>query len=107
VFSLEVGFSSRDKAEIFLLNLAVLMSLMFSLVCHFIMNRLTEEQRLQIVQIYFENNGSARGVYRKLRTFNRQHNCLSEQLIRLTLDCFRSTFTLCDNTHRQKKQLPL
>ena len=38
------------------------------------MNRLTKEQRLQIVQIYFENNVSVREVYRKLRPFYGRHN---------------------------------
>ena len=76
------------------------------------MNRLTKEQRLQIVQIYFESNGSVREVHRKLRPFYGRHNRPSEQLIRLTMDRFRTTFTLCDNTHPQrqcalKKQLPL
>lgn len=68
------------------------------------MNRLTKEQRLQIVQIYFENNGSVREVYRKLRPFYGRHNRPSEQLIRLTMDRFRTTFTLCDNTHPQRRQ---
>ena len=45
------------------------------------MNRLTKEQRLQIVQIYFENNGSVSEVYRKLRPFYGRHNCPSEQLV--------------------------
>ncbi|MDK1801134.1 DUF4817 domain-containing protein, partial [Klebsiella pneumoniae] len=34
------------------------------------MNRLTPEQRLQIVQFYFENNGSVRNTYRALRPFS-------------------------------------
>ena len=33
---------------------------MLCLVCHFIMNRLTPEQHLQIVQIYYQNNGLVR-----------------------------------------------
>ena len=33
------------------------------------MNRLTLEQRSQIVQIYFENNGSVPSTYRALRSF--------------------------------------
>ncbi|KAK9874203.1 hypothetical protein WA026_002560 [Henosepilachna vigintioctopunctata] len=35
------------------------------------MNRLTPEQRLQIVQVHFENNGSVRNTYRALRPFYR------------------------------------
>ena len=71
------------------------------------MNRLTKEQRLQIVQIYFENNGSVREVYGKLRPFYGRHNRPSEQLIRLTMDRFRTTFTLCDNTHPQRRRTVL
>ncbi|CAH2102018.1 unnamed protein product [Euphydryas editha] len=33
------------------------------------MNRLTPEQRFQIVQIYFENHGSVRNTYHALRPF--------------------------------------
>lgn len=75
---------------------------MFSLVWHFNMNRLTPEQRFQIVQIYFENHGSVRSTYRALRPFYGQHNRPSEQLIRLTMERFRATFTLNDNTHPQR-----
>jgi len=42
------------------------------LVWQFIMNRLTPEQRLQIVQFYFENNGSVRNTYRALCPFYRR-----------------------------------
>ncbi|XP_011068569.1 PREDICTED: uncharacterized protein LOC105154615 isoform X2 [Acromyrmex echinatior] len=34
-----------------------------------IMNRLTLEQRYQIIQIYFENQSSIRATYRRLRDF--------------------------------------
>ena len=53
------------------------------------MNRLTPEQRLQIVQFYFENNGSVRKTYCALRPFYRRQNRPSEQLIRLTMESFR------------------
>jgi len=68
------------------------------------MNKSAREQLLQIVQIFFENNGSVRKVYRKLRLFSDRYNRLSEQLIRLTLDRFRTTFTLCDNMHPQRRR---
>ena len=68
------------------------------------MNRLTPEQRLQIVQIYYENNGSVRATHRALRPIFGRHNRPSESLIRLTMDRFRTTFTLVDNTHPQRRR---
>ncbi|GFV47465.1 DUF4817 domain-containing protein [Trichonephila clavipes] len=49
------------------------------------MNRLTPEQRFQMVQFYFENNGSVRNTYHALRPFYRRQNRPSQQLIRLTM----------------------
>ncbi|GFX87465.1 transposable element Tc3 transposase [Trichonephila clavipes] len=68
------------------------------------MNKLTPEQRFQIVQFYFENNGSVRNTYRTLRPFYRRQNRPSQQLIRLTMERFRSTFTLIDNSHPQRSR---
>ncbi|GFS82052.1 DUF4817 domain-containing protein [Trichonephila clavipes] len=68
------------------------------------MNRLTPEQRFQIVQFYFENNGSVRNTYRALRPFYRRQNRPSEHLIRLTMERFRTTFTLIDNSHPQRRR---
>ena len=68
------------------------------------MNRLTPELRLQIVQFYFENNGSVRNTYRALRPFYPRQNHPSEQLIRLTMERFRTTFTLIDNSHPQRRR---
>ncbi|GFT45737.1 DUF4817 domain-containing protein [Trichonephila clavipes] len=68
------------------------------------MNRLTPEQRFKIVQFYFENNGSVRNTYRALRLFYRRYNRPSEQLIRLTMERFRTTFTLIDNSHPQRRR---
>ncbi|GFW48757.1 DUF4817 domain-containing protein [Trichonephila clavipes] len=68
------------------------------------MNRLTPEQRFQIVQFYFENNGSVRNTYRALRPFYRRQNHPSQQLIRLTMERFRTTFTLIDNSHPQRRR---
>ncbi|CAH2107889.1 unnamed protein product [Euphydryas editha] len=59
------------------------------------MNRLTPEQRFHIAQIYFEN--------RALRPFYGQHNRPSEQLIPLTMERFRTTFTL-NNTHPRRRR---
>ncbi|GFW46202.1 transposable element Tc3 transposase [Trichonephila clavipes] len=69
------------------------------------MNRLTPEQRFQIVQFYFENNGSVRNTYRALRPFYHRQNRPSEQLIRLTMERFRTTFTLFDNSHSQIRRM--
>ncbi|GFV69475.1 putative transposable element [Trichonephila clavipes] len=68
------------------------------------MNRLTPEQRFQIVQFYFKNNGSVRNTYHALRPFYRRQNRPSEQLIRLTMERFRTTFTLIDNSHPQRRR---
>lgn len=68
------------------------------------MNRLTPEQRLQIVQIYFENHGSVRETYRALRPIYGRHNRPSEQLIRITINRFRTTHTLVDNVHPQRRR---
>ncbi|GFX91511.1 DUF4817 domain-containing protein [Trichonephila clavipes] len=68
------------------------------------MNRLTPEQRFQIGQFYFENNGSMRNTYRALRPFYRRQYRPSEQLIRLTMERFRTTFTLIDNSHPQRRR---
>ncbi|GFT26738.1 transposable element Tc3 transposase [Trichonephila clavipes] len=70
------------------------------------MNRLTPEQSFQIVQFYFENNGSVRNTYRALRPFYRRQNRPSKQLIRLTMERFRTTFTLIDNSHPQRRRTP-
>ena len=56
------------------------------------------EQCSQIVQNFFENHASVQNTYRALRPFYGQHNRLSEQLIRLTMERFHTTFTLNDNT---------
>ena len=68
------------------------------------MNRLTPEKLLQIVQFYFENNGSVRNTYRALRPFYPRQNHPSEQLIRLTMERFRTTFTLIDNLDPQRRR---
>ncbi|CAK1602462.1 unnamed protein product [Parnassius mnemosyne] len=61
------------------------------------MNRLTPEQRFQIVEIYFGINRYVREVHRALRPFYGQHNGPSEQAIRAVIDRFRTNFTLLDS----------
>jgi len=60
------------------------------------MNRLTLEQRYEIIQIYFENQSSIRATYRRLRHLYGVHNRPSEQAIRRTVDRFRTTYSLED-----------
>ena len=61
--------------------------------------RLTPEQRLQIVELYYENHGSVRATYRALRQFYGAHNLPSERLIMETMNRFTTTFSLNDNIH--------
>ncbi|GFX60506.1 DUF4817 domain-containing protein [Trichonephila clavipes] len=68
------------------------------------MKRLTPEQHFQIVQFYFENNGTVRNTYRAIRPFYCRQNRPSEQLIRLTMERFRTTFTQIDNSHPQRRR---
>jgi len=68
------------------------------------MKRLTPEQRLQIVQIYYEKHGSARETYRALRQFYGRHNRPSEKLIRLTVEHFCTTFTLNDTRNLPRRR---
>lgn len=63
------------------------------------MNRLTSEQRLQIVEIYFQNQCSVRNVFRALRPFYGVHNRPTERTIRETINKFRTTFSLLDVHH--------
>ena len=49
------------------------------------MNRLTPEQHLQIVEIYFQNQCSVKNVFRALRPFYGLHICPTERTIRETL----------------------
>ena len=76
----------------------------FGMRWHFNMVGLTPEQHLQIVQIYFENHSSVRATYRALRRFYGAHDPPSEQLIRETMDRFRTTFTLNDNVHPARRR---
>lgn len=86
-------------------DVTVLGSFEVSLVWQFIMNRLTAEQRLHIVEIYLENNFSIRETHRAIRTFYGAHNRPSGRLIRETIDRFRNTFTLNDNTQPIKRRI--
>ena len=57
---------------------------------------MTPEQRLQIVQIYYQNQCSVRQTYRALREFYGAHNRPTERGIRRVIDKFLTQFTLLD-----------
>lgn len=58
------------------------------------MNRLTPQQRLQIVELYFQNQCSVKNVFRALRPFYGIHNRPTERTIRETIAKLRTHFTL-------------
>lgn len=62
------------------------------------MERLSPAQRLQIVQLYYENGRSTRNVYRALRATYGPHNRPTERTIRYTIDKFETQFSIMDNT---------
>lgn len=67
-------------------------------------NKLTPQQRYQIVEIYFSNGKSVRQTYRALRNIYGKHARPSETTIHQTIEKLRTTFTLLDAkpTGRQK-----
>jgi hypothetical protein len=60
------------------------------------MNRLTNEQRLQIIQFYYQNSCSVKKVYRALLPIYGQFNRPTEGAIRALVTEFRTKFTLLD-----------
>ena len=54
------------------------------------MNRLTAEKRLQIVEIYFQNQSSVKHIFRVLPPFYGVHNRPTERTIRGTINKLRS-----------------
>ena len=60
------------------------------------MNRLTNEQRLQIIEFYYQNACSAKKVHRALLPFYGQFNRPTEAAIRDIMTKFRTKFTLLD-----------
>lgn len=60
------------------------------------MERLTPEQRVQIVELFYKNQCSVRNVFRALRPFYGRHNRPSERTIHNTITKFRTQFTLLD-----------
>ena len=62
------------------------------------MERLTPQQRLQIVQLYYKNGRSVKSVYRALRTIYGVHNRPTEPTIRHTIGKLENNLTLLDDT---------
>ena len=62
------------------------------------MERLTPQQRLQIVQLYYEYGRSVKSVYRALRPINGVHNRPTERTIRHTIGKLENNLTLLDDT---------
>ncbi len=58
------------------------------------MKQYTLEQRLQIIQIFYQNNRSLKGTLRALRPFYGPHNRPSQSTIQRLVKKFESTFTL-------------
>lgn len=63
------------------------------------MERLTFEQRLQIVQLYYQNQRSVKKVFRALRATIGQHHRPSERAIGKIVNKFETEFTLLDIQH--------
>ena len=72
------------------------MTFVFSIHWNFTMTRLTHEQRLQIVEIYFQNQCSVKNVFRTLRSSYGVHNRPTEHTVRETINKLRFSFTLLD-----------
>ena len=60
------------------------------------MNRLANEQRLQIIEFYYQNACSVKKVHRSLLPFYGQFTRLTEAAIRAIVTKFRTKFTLLD-----------
>lgn len=61
------------------------------------MERLSPAQRLQIIQLYYENQRSVRNVFCALRPSYGRHNLPVETTIRHTIETLESQFTLLDD----------
>lgn len=58
------------------------------------MERLTPQQRLQIVKIFYQNQESIRSTHRALRAMFGRHNRPSELMIRRIVERFEASYTL-------------
>ncbi|KAG5886763.1 hypothetical protein JTB14_016550 [Gonioctena quinquepunctata] len=67
------------------------------------MDRLTPEQRLQIMELYYENQRSVEQVFRDLRATYGGNNRPSKRTIAKTIKKFKTQFSLSDD--RQPNRL--
>ena len=74
----------------------VSLSSIFSLVYNLTTNRLTNEQRLQIIEFYYQNTCFVKKVHRTLLPFYGQFNRSTEAAIRAIMTKFRTKFTFLD-----------
>ena len=68
----------------------------FSVVYNLSLNRLTNEQRLQIIEFYYENACSVKKFHRVLFPFYDQFSRPTEAAIRAIVTKFRTKFTVLD-----------
>jgi len=66
------------------------------------MERLSPAQRLQIIQLYYENERFTRNVFRAFRATYGPHNQPTEHTIRKTIDKFETQYSLLDNTRSNR-----
>ena len=71
------------------------------------MERLTPQQRLQIAQLYYENQRSVRNVFRAPRPFYGRHNRPTEPTIRNTIAKIENQFSLLDDTQPSRPHPPV
>uniref|UniRef100_A0A0K2UYB6 Putative LOC100572414 [Acyrthosiphon pisum] n=1 Tax=Lepeophtheirus salmonis TaxID=72036 RepID=A0A0K2UYB6_LEPSM len=72
------------------------MSFLLSILLPFFVERYTHQQRVQIVQLYYENQRSVKDVFRKLRPTYGPHNRPSESTICKITEKFKGAATCWD-----------
>jgi len=78
-------------------NIGHMLLVVISKACHFIMNKFTLPQRLEIIQIFYKNSRSFVDTQRAFRAKYGRHNAPSELAIRRIVDKLESEFTLHDS----------
>ena len=90
-----LSFWQRCFQQLTHVSCFVSLSNIFSLVYNLTLNRLTNEQRLQIIEFYYQNACSVKKENRALLSFYGQFNRATEA-IRAIVTKFRTKFTLLD-----------